>query len=151
MAHIKSVLNREYPNSIGTSWDSQGQTPYSFRNWLWQHVQVPALLYMGPTRWLNVSSLSSEGRNSLWFIYPTLNRPWGKAVIWIWPSDTANQFQTFLIQVKIFSKFTLTGIWSRDLLHQKREFKPLRHAPSSSYSYWIHTIISALNITAANY
>ena len=30
------------------------------------------------------------------------------------------------------SKVVPTGIWTRDLLHQKREFEPLCHAPPSA-------------------
>ncbi len=36
-------------------------------------------------------NVPSEGRNSRWFIYPTINWPWGRAVVSIWPTDVANQ------------------------------------------------------------
>ncbi len=43
----------------------------------------------------------SKGRNSQWFIYPTLNGPWGRTVVWIWPTSDP-------------SKFPPTEIWTRD-------------------------------------
>ena len=90
-------------------------------------VHVQLWLSCTRDRRLNVPS---EGRNSLWFIYPTLNGPWGRAAVWIWSTDVANQFQTFFPAVKNPSKVAPTGIWTRDLqnvLHQKREFEPLCH------------------------
>ncbi len=63
-------------------------------------VHVQLWLSCTRDRRLNVPS---EGRNSrLWFIYPTLNGPWGRAAVWIWSTDVANQFQTFFPAVKNF-------------------------------------------------
>ncbi len=72
-------------------------------------VHVHLWLSCSRDRRLNVPS---ERRNSLWFIYPTLNGSWERAAVWIWSTDVANQFQT--LTVKIPASFPPTGIWTRD-------------------------------------
>ena len=62
----------------------------------------------------------SNGLMSLWrkkFLMvhlPNTKRTMGEAVVWIWPTDVANQFQTFCTQVKNPTKFSPTRIWTRD-------------------------------------